>query len=202
MLRWTEDSGVKCLHCPARRWTLSWWSHWNLEAGSSAATLSSPKRWRQPKSVDSGILSLLRHLDKTEGNSSYRSGVRRFATRSPADRQGAPGTEGNAGWGGKEGEGSDLWSHLQWESRQTEHPNAKQRCTVRSVPKYTRLGLYLKLPLTLSIGSCYFCYSNFGVVDIVLRAGVVGVGGLTIYLLWVSLIIYFKMNVCILVDAM
>lgn len=141
----------------------------------------SPKGWRQPMCVDSGIPSLLRHLDKTEGNSSHRSGVRRSATPLPADRQGAPGTEGNAGWGGKKGEGSNLWSHLRWESRQTEHPNAKQRCTVRSVPKYTqRLGLYLKLPLTLSIGSCYFCYSNFGVVDIVLRAGVGGGGWLYI----------------------
>lgn len=31
------------------------------------------------------------------------------------------------------GEGSELWSHLQWESRQTEVPNATQRCTVSSL---------------------------------------------------------------------
>lgn len=93
--------------------------------------------------------------------------------------------------GGKEGEGSNLWSHLQWESRQTEHPNAKQRCTA----KYTqRLGLYLKLPLTLSIGSCYFCYSNFGVVDIVLR---VGVGGGVDYISPVSFFNNLFQNECV-----
>lgn len=137
--------------------------------------LQSPKRWRQPMCVHSGILSLLRHLDKTEGNSSHRSGVRRSATPPPSRQtnRALRAQKATLAGGGKEGEGSNLWSHLQWESRQTEHPNAKQRCTA----KYTqRLGLYLKLPLTLSIGSCYFCYSNFGVVDIVLRVGVGGGG--------------------------
>lgn len=54
----------------------------------------------------------------------------------------------------------------------------RQKCTVRSVSKYTpTVGLYLKLPETLSVGSCYFCYSDFGVVGIVLRvSGVSGWG--------------------------
>lgn len=34
------------------------------------------------------------------------------------------------------------------------------------------VGLYLKPPVMLAVGSCYFYYSHFGVVGVVLRAGV------------------------------
>lgn len=53
----------------------------------------------------------------------------------------------------------------------------RKKCAVSSVPTRTpTVRLYLKLPVMLSVGCCYFHYSNFGVVGIVLRAGVGGGG--------------------------